>query len=470
VSDPHSLLRNLPRVDELLSHPLLAHARAEAPHILLRDAIREAVEAVRARIVSDIEVAIDNDAIVQDVLAILQQKLTPSLRRAVNATGVILHTGLGRTPLSEAAQAALVQVTSGYCNVQSDVGSGERMPREVHVESLLQQITGAEAAAVVNNNAAATVLVLNTFAAGREVIVSRGEMVEIGGAFRIPDIIRLSGCRLLEVGCTNRTHLRDYRNAITSETALLLAVHQSNYRITGFTAQPTLAELSALAREHTIACAHDLGSGALLDLSAFGLPHEPTVQESLAAGAEVVFFSGDKLVGGPQCGIILGKAPVIEKMRKNPFYRTFRVDKLILTALEATLRLFLDPERLPQRHRLLGILTCPVEQVRERAKSLADEIAAHCAGWLQVDVCDAACEIGGGSLAGHTIPSVAVRLRSRAIGMDDLASRLRLTEPPVFTRVQEDAVWLDMRTMLGDEPSLVVGALEKIGSPFTKRY
>ena len=402
------------------------------------------------------------DAISLQAAAVLRARLAPSLRRCVNATGVILHTGLGRAPLSWAAQQALSEVAAGYSNVQADVGSGERMPREAHVEQLLRELTGAEATVVVNNNAAATVLVLNTLAASREVIVSRGEMVEIGGAFRIPDIIALSGCRLAEVGCTNRTHPRDYHRAISPDTALLLAVHQSNYRITGFASQPALADLVALAHEHDLPCAHDLGSGALLDLAQFGLPHEPSVLDSLSAGADVVFFSGDKLLGGPQCGIILGKPALLDDMRSNSFYRTFRVDKLTLTALEATLRLFRDTSTLTDQHQVMRLLAAPLDAIRARAEALAGRLREVCGDQVAMTLSPGESEIGGGSLAGHSLPTCVVVVRSQRISAGELASRLRLGDPPVFTRVHEDAVVIDPRTVLPGEDELVVSVLGRI--------
>jgi len=457
-------LHALPRVDEILSHPRMLEAAAGVPRHLARDAARDAIQAVRSRALAGEPVDDGLDDMAAAAVAALRGKMMRSLRRCVNATGVILHTGLGRAPLSEAARQALTEVASGYSNVQADVGSGERMPREVHVEHLLRELTSAEATVVVNNNAAATVLVLNTLAAGREVIVSRGEMVEIGGAFRIPDIIALSGCRLVEVGCTNRTHLRDYRRAITPNTALLLAVHQSNYRITGFASQPALADLTALAHEHSIPCAHDLGSGALLDLAQFGLPHEPSVPESLAAGADAVFFSGDKLLGGPQCGIILGKPAVLDGMRSNPFYRTFRVDKLTLAALEATLRLFRDTAALAEQHQVMRFLTAPPERIRERAEALAERLREACSDRVQTSVAPGESEIGGGSLAGHSLPTFVVRVRSHQIAAGDLASRLRLGDPPIFARVHEDAVLIDPRTVLPDEEAHIVSALHQITS------
>ncbi|MFB3881508.1 MAG: L-seryl-tRNA(Sec) selenium transferase [Armatimonadota bacterium] len=453
-------LRDLPRVDSVLAHPAVTSAARAAPRDLVKAAVREALAEARACLKADHSVHPSLDSVAERAVQLLGRMLRRSLRRCINATGVVLHTGLGRAPLSSAATEALNEVAGGYSNLQADVGSGERTPREVHVEGLLQQLTGAESAVVVNNNAAATVLVLNSLAAGREVIISRGEMVEIGGAFRLPDIVALSGCRLVEVGCTNRTHLRDYRRALSPNTALILAVHQSNYRITGFTAQASLPDLVALAREAGVACAHDLGSGALVDLSQFGLPREPTVQDSLAAGCEVVLFSGDKLLGGPQCGIIVGKRAVVEPMRANPYYRTFRVDKLTLSALEATLRLFLDPDSLLAQHRVLAMLTLPADDLRKRAEALAARIATSCASFMVVAT-PVESEVGGGSLAGHTLPSWAVSLASDTIEAGDLSARLRGGDPPVFGRVHAGCVLLDLRTVLPEEDDIIVAAVAR---------
>jgi len=471
MAEESSTLRQLPRVDDLLVHPRMA--AVSAPHVLAVKAAREAVAETRARLLAGQSgVDVSAEAVASRAAEMLERAAARSLRRAVNATGVLLHTNLGRAPLSDAAQRALAEIAGGFCNVQADLGSGRRSEREDHVLGLFQALTGAprsdtrsgteEAALVVNNNAAATVLALNTLAAGREVIVSRGEMVEIGGAFRIPEILKLAGCRLVEVGCTNRTHLRDYERALTPETALILSVHQSNYRIVGFAEQTPVRELAELAHARGIPCAHDLGSGALLDLRAYGLPHEPTVPESLAAGADVTLFSGDKLLGGPQCGILLGKKELIAAMHRNPFYRAFRVGKLTLAALEATLRLFLEPETLLEKHRLLSLMTGPIEGIRRRAESLAQEIAASCAGWLAAEAQAGETEIGGGSLAGYPIPTVVVRLRPKGISPDDLAARLRRGDPPIFTRVQEGCVVLDVRTMLAGEERLIVAALNRI--------
>jgi L-seryl-tRNA(Ser) seleniumtransferase len=459
LGDKTFTLRGFPRVDEILGHPLITAVKG-APHLVAREAAREAVEELREKALAGCGSA---DASLEAVAAraaeLLRRKLQPSLRRAINATGVILHTGLGRAPLSKAAQDAIADVAAGYSNLQADVGSGERMHREVHVAELLRRLTGAEAAVVVNNNAAATVLVLNTLAAGREVVVSRGEMVEIGGAFRIPEIISLSGSRLVEVGCTNRTHLRDYRKVIASDTAVLLVVHQSNYRIVGYASQPPIEEVVALAHEHDLLCVHDLGSGALLDLRRFGLPHEPSVPESLGAGADVVLFSGDKLLGGPQCGIILGKRALLEAMHSNPYYRTFRVDKLTLAALEGTLRLFLDQETLTEKHAVMAMLTASAEEITARAEALAARLRQACGDRGQVAVEESVSEVGGGSLAGHTVPTAVVRVSSDDVPAGKLAARLRAGEPPLFARVQEGAVLMDLRTVLSGQEDLIVTAV-----------
>jgi L-seryl-tRNA(Ser) seleniumtransferase len=500
MGDAASVLRNLPRVDDILDHPRLSQGDRPAPRSLARRAARQAIEEARSRILrstglSLCSICVTPDSIAARAAEILRREAVPSLRRAINATGTVLHTGLGRAPLSAAAQAALAEAAAGYSNVQIDLESGGRSHREDHIQWLLAEITAAPAVArslcdrhpgpqvarppkeaataaeglaglgalVVNNNAAATVLVLNTLAAGREVIVSRGEMVEIGGAFRIPEIMALAGCRLVEVGCTNRTHLRDYERALTPDTALILSVHQSNYRIEGFAHQVPVGELAALAHARGLVCAHDLGSGALLDLRDLGLPHEPSAPESLAAGADVVFFSGDKLLGGPQCGIILGRPDLLDAMRRNPYYRTFRVDKLTLAALEATLRLFLEPERLPEEHRLLSVLTCSLDTIRGRAQALARGLGGSCGGWLAAETCDGESAIGGGSLAGHALPTMVVRLRSDKLAAEELARRLRLEEPPIIARVHEDAVLLDARTILPGEDDLILAALQRIG-------
>ncbi len=462
AGDDRSALRRLPRVDDLLAHPLLAELVGRAPHSVALSAARDAVAEAREQVRRGEDIS-GLDSVASRAAELLQDRLRPSLRRCINATGVILHTGLGRAPFSAAAQSAVAEVTKGYSNVQADIATGRRANREAHVEWLLEQICGAPSGLVVNNNAAATVLVLNTLAADREVIVSRGELIEIGGAFRLPDIIRLAGCRLVEVGCTNRTHLRDYEQAITSDTALLLSIHQSNYVIQGFASQVDIREIARLAKSRNLVCAHDLGSGALVDLRRFGLPYEPVVRESLEGGADVAFFSGDKLLGGPQCGVIVGDADLLRSMRRNPFYRTFRVDKLTLAALESTLRLFLDTDALPETHRVIGMLTASPDEVKSRAEGLAQRVRERCGSWLRADVREGESQVGGGSLAGHALPTALVALVSDRVAPLDLARRLRAGDPPVFSRVGDDAVLLDPRTMEASDDAPLVHALERVG-------
>ena len=458
------LLRQLPRVDDLLGHPILAPLAAQASRELIREAVRVAIEEARQRIMAGDRSDLSPEAVAKRAHCLAREQSRRSLRRVVNATGVILHTNLGRAPFSPEAQQTLADAVAGYCNVQADMAEGRRVERETHVRDLLSRITGAEDCLVVNNNAAATVLALNSLAAGREVVLSRGEMVEIGGAFRIPEILQLAGCRLVEVGCTNRTHLRDYEKAITPATALLMLIHQSNYRMIGFASQVEIGPLAELARLRGIACCHDLGSGALLDLARFGLPREPSAPESLAAGADVVLFSGDKLLGGPQCGIILGKAALIATMRKNPYYRIFRVCKMTLACLEATLRLFTDPESLPRRHRVMAMLAMQIGEIRLHADELADRLRVECGAWLEADTVEAESEVGGGSLAGHPLPTVAVRVRPLRLPVAELARRLRMADTPVFCRVRDDALLLDPRTILPGEDDLVLAAFRQVAA------
>ncbi len=456
-------LRNLPRVDAILAHPRMTAAAADAPQVLARQAARKAVEETRARLLADQDVDTGEEAVAIRAAEIMRRKERRSPGRAVNATGIVLHTGLGRSPLSDAAGEALAEVAGGFCNVQTDVATSQRMHREAHVDWLFREITGAEDTVAVNNNAAATVLVLNTLARGREVIVSRGEMVEIGGSFRIPEIMELAGCRLVDVGCTNKTHLKDYEKAITAETALILSVHQSNYAVKGFASQVGIAELADLAHEKGLLCVHDLGSGALVDLARYDLPHEPSAPESIDAGADVTLFSGDKLLGGPQCGIILGKRDLLEPMRKNQLYRVFRIGKLTLAALEATLRLFLEPEDLPQRHRLMAMLTRPLEDIRRQADELARGVLEACGDRFSAEIQESESEVGGGSMAGESLPTVVMRLRSDSIPTEDLARLLRRNEPPVFARIHEDHVLIDPRTVLPGEDEIILDAVRRIG-------
>jgi len=378
----------------------------------------------------------------------LSSLLHPSLYPVINATGVIIHTNLGRAPLSLAAQQAMHE-TSGYSNLEYDLPAGERGSRYVHAEELLCRLTGAEAGLVVNNDAAAVLLILTALAKGREVIISRGQLVEIGGGFRIPEVMAQSGAHLVEVGTTNRTYRRDYEAAITPNTAMLLHVHTSNFRLLGFVHETPLADVVSLARAHDLLAIEDLGSGALLDTVQFGLNHEPTVQESLAAGADLVCFSGDKLLGGPQAGIIVGKSTLIEVLKDHPLTRALRVSKTVIAGLQATLLHYLKGEAVNQIP-VWQMIAMDIGQIESRATVLATWL---CEAEVQAAVVDGWSTVGGGSLPGETLPTRLVAIRMAA--PHELAQRLRLGSPPLIGRIEKDAFLLDLRTVLpAEEPAL----------------
>ena len=424
-------LRDLPSIDKLLADERLAGE----PHDLVLEIARSVLE--RAR--EEIRAGREPDPLVDAVLDELAQTRRPSLRRVLNATGVLVHTNLGRAPLAEAALARVVEVGAGYSNLEYDLARGERGSRQDHLGSLLQRLTGAEAALVVNNNAAAVLLALAALAEGREVVVSRGELIEIGDGFRIPDVLARSGARLVEVGTTNRTRAADYEHAIGPETAVLLRVHQSNFRVVGFSEQPRLAELAEVARRNGVPLVDDLGSGALARVG-----DEPTPAESLRAGADLVCFSGDKLLGGPQAGVVVGRAELVERLRRHPLQRALRADKLTLAALEGTLSLALSPETRDQIP-VLRMLHEPVDRVRARAERLADLVGG--------EVEETVARVGGGALPLAELPSAACAVEER------LAEPLRLGNPPVITVVRDGRTLLDCRTLTDAELDEVAAAV-----------
>jgi L-seryl-tRNA(Ser) seleniumtransferase len=424
-------LRDLPSVDELVRDERLAGE----PRELVVAAARLVLDRAREEIRAGGEAA----PIVDGVLAELDRLRRPSLRRVLNATGVLVHTNLGRAPLSEAALARVAEVGSGYSNLEYDLARGERGSRQDHLGSLLHRLIGADAALVVNNNAAAVLLALAALAEGREVVVSRGELIEIGDGFRIPDVLARSGARLVEVGTTNRTRAADYERAIRPETAVLLRVHQSNFRVVGFSEQPQLAELAAIARAHELPLVDDLGSGALGRVG-----DEPTPAESLSAGADLVCFSGDKLLGGPQAGVIVGRADLVERLRRHPLQRALRADKLTLAALEGTLALALDPARRDELP-VLRMLHEPLEAVRARAERLAELVGG--------DVEETVARVGGGALPLAELPSSACAVE------EELADRLRLGEPPVVAVVRDGRTLLDCRTLTDADIDEVAAAV-----------
>ncbi|MGE3174795.1 MAG: L-seryl-tRNA(Sec) selenium transferase [Planctomycetota bacterium] len=444
-------LRNLPAVDRLLQHEALA----AAPRALLVREARAFVDDVRARIEAGALDAAATAALFADgafagaILARCSAASEPRHRRVFNATGIVLHTGIGRAPMCAAAAAALT-AAAGYAIVEVDPRTGERDERELGIAALLRDVTGAPGALVVNNNAAATTLMLAALCADREVVVSRGELVEIGGGFRVPDVMRRAGCHMVEVGATNKTHLRDFEDAVTERTRAFLKVHPSNFRIEGFASVPTVAELRPLATARGLLVLDDLGSGLLLEQPIPGLADEPRVRQSLRAGADVVCFSGDKLLGGPQCGILLGAADTIARIRRNPLYRALRCDKLTLAALEATLRLYRDGDPL-QDVPALRMLAAGADELRQRSDELAARLGAPAA-----EVTASESFAGSGANPARPLPSFAVALR----GGDALCERLRAVRPvAVFARVHDGRVLLDARTLLGEDLAAVAAAV-----------
>ncbi len=390
----------------------------------------------------------------------LSARLRPELRAVINATGVILHTNLGRAPLSVAAQESLSALSAGYTNLEYDLLSGERSHRDGLVEPLLTEILGCQAATVVNNNAAAVFLILNTLACGKEVIVSRGELVEIGGSFRIPDILARSGAILREVGTTNKTRAADYAAVVSSNTALLLRVHPSNYRIHGFTERPDLTDLLSLARSHGIPLVEDVGSGCLLDLKPYGITGEPVAQESLAAGVDLVCFSCDKLLGGPQAGIIAGAGRWVEQVRKNPLMRTYRVEKLVYGALEATLKSY-RAGRAAQDIPVVRMISTSHDEIRARARAFVRKARKTLPADPQIDLIEGSSVVGGGSCPESSLPTVLVSLISATCSASLLEQRLRAQQPPVIIRVEQDRILLDLRTVFPAQEGALLSALRR---------
>ncbi len=436
--------RHLPSVDRLLATEPLTSASAGNSRALALEAARAALAVARERM-ADGEPAPAAIDLAADAVARLHMSVRGTLHPVINATGVIIHTNLGRAPLSAAARRAMDAVAAGYSNLEYDLDAGERGSRYVHAEALLCRLTGAEAALVVNNNAGAVFLALSALARGREVVISRGQLVEIGGGFRIPDVLRQSGARLVEVGTTNRTHRRDYQAALSLDTALLLRVHSSNFKQIGFTAEVSLADMVALGHEAGVPVLDDLGSGTLLDTGRYGLTAEPTVPESVAAGADLVTFSGDKLLGGPQAGLIVGRRNLIAELREHPLTRALRVDKSTLAALQATLLHYLRGEA-EREVPVWRMIATPVETLAGRAEALAAALREQ---GVAAAVVPAASTIGGGSLPGETLPTRAVALAVSA--PDAFAAALRRGGPPVIGRITDGQLLLDLRTVAPEE-------------------
>lgn len=448
--------QQLPPVQNVLSHGTVEPLVAEHGREVVLAWIREALSEARRRLTSaedqptTLERSVWTERLAEQVLSKAHASEQQQLSRVINATGVVLHTGLGRAPLSTAARQALSEL-GGHCNVEVDLETSERRYRGHQLEAAFRTLTGCEDVLIVNNNAAATLLTLQALCAGREVVISRGQLIEIGGSFRLPEIFQLSGAVLREVGTTNRTHLSDYERAVDSlHAAAIMHVHPSNFRVIGFSETPGIEQLVPLARKHGAVAIDDIGSGALIDVTQFGLPAEPTFQQSIAAGAEVVLGSGDKLLGGPQCGIILGQREFVERIRRHPLARAVRVGKLTLATLQATLAAYLRGSAVAEIP-TLAMLAASVESLRQRAHRVAGEIGvlADC----HIEVADGVAEVGGGSLPGVELPTVVLRLRSRTPSADELSRRLRLGSTRVFGRIHANDVLLDLRSVLPEDDS-----------------
>ncbi|WP_066636214.1 L-seryl-tRNA(Sec) selenium transferase [Desulfolucanica intricata] len=460
---PTEKLRMLPAVDEVLRIRQIAALLTENPRSIIVKAVREALDSCRKLILKGEDIGSTNEQVLDEVVKITLNNILklarPKLRPVINATGVVLHTNLGRALLGENARRAVQMAATGYTNLEMDLVTGKRGSRYAAVENILTELTGAEAALVVNNNASAVLLALGTLAGGKEVIVSRGQLVEIGGSFRIPDVMVQSGAILVEVGSTNKTYPSDYQRAITGETGLLLQVHTSNYRIVGFTRETTIAELVQLGQEYDLPVMSDLGSGFLVDLSHYGLPKEPTVQEVVAGGADVVTFSGDKLLGGPQAGIIVGRKKYIDLMKKNPLTRAVRIDKFTVAALEATLREYLEPELALKRIPTLRMLTADPEELERRAGSLAEELTAAVKDLADIGLEKGFSRVGGGAMPTAELPTTLITILPKYISLDELMKRLREHNPAMIGRARDDKLLLDVRTVQAGEEEIIIEAI-----------
>lgn len=463
----NNIFSQLPQVDWLLQKQEYQNLINLYPRELVVDQIRNYLNTFRKDVtkmtIDELKSTdISKEKISQVILSKLKSSLQPNLKRVINATGIILNTGLGRAPLSKQAQRALLEVSAGFSSVEIDLPSGKRGNRHNLVEELLTNLTGAEAAAVVNNNAAATLLTLNTLSDHKETIVSRGELITIGGSFRIPDIMKKSGAIMREIGTTNHTKLWEYEDAINEHTGLLLKVHTSNYKIVGFVSETSLEEMATLGKKYNLPVMHDLGSGMLFDLSKFGLPKEPVVSESIKFGADVVTFSGDKLLGGPQAGIIVGKKKYLDLIKKNQLARAVRCGKLTFAALEATLRLFFDEEKILAHHPALRMMLSPEDTLQKEANKLKKGLKKIIGNRGDVRFEKGLSEVGGGSLAAESLPTRLVSVELKKMSPEDFGKKLRLSDPPIITRIVQDRTVFDVRTLIAGEIKKIIAAVSRI--------
>ena len=459
------LLRMLPKVDELIQDESLTPYLKKLNQKYVVEIIRQELDRVRHHILkgSIQDESLDIDRIMACITERIQKEFDFGLKKVINGTGVVLHTNLGRAPMAKEAQEALDSILYGYCNLEYEIDNGQRGSRHDHLKSLLQKLTGAEDVIVVNNNAAAVMLVLSTMAKGREVVVSRGELVEIGGSFRIPRVMEHSGAILKEVGSTNKTHWADYEEAINENTAALMKVHTSNFRIMGFTDAVDIGDLRKLADQYDLPIIDDLGSGVFLDLRKYGLEYEPTVMDSLAKGADIVTFSGDKLMGGAQCGVIVGKKKYIAQMKKNNLLRALRVDKMTIAALTATLSMYLNTENIEEKIPVLSMLSKTAEDLQDKAQRLYDRmISQNPALAGQVAVCKMNSMVGGGSLPTQLMDSYGLQIHPTKMTTSKLEQIMRITPPHIVGRVEENCYYLDMRTIFEEELETVAGKIARL--------
>jgi len=461
------VLRKIPSVDEILSNPQIADLLRAHPRTVVVDAVRNGLKRLRQQLLDKEELSNSEEGCFsfEHLFPLFQREIDlqvrPKLRRVINATGVVIHTNLGRSPLHPSALQHMMEIARNYSNLEYDIDRGERGSRTSHVEGILCRLSGAESALAVNNNAGAVLLILNTLAEGKEVIVSRGELVEIGGAFRIPDVMKRSGALLREVGTTNRTHLSDYQKAIGAQTGLLLKVHTSNFRVMGFTSEVSLQDLVELGREHHLPVVDDLGSGCLIDLAQYGLEKEPTVQETIKTAVDVVTISGDKLLGGPQAGIILGKKNFLDLIKINPLTRALRIDKLTLAALESTLLLYFDEKKAMEEIPTLRMLNLDTKELKRRGRRLLKRLSGMTNKGMTLALKEDVSQVGGGALPLQELPTIVLAVKPSDFSVNDLEENLRKGEPPIISRISKDELILDMRTVLDEEIPLLADGIEK---------
>ena len=466
--EKRNLFSLIPKVDEILKEPLMTRLLDKLPRVIVVDSIREEIQLLREDIKNNFITEKNIDKRIEKLPSLIEKRANKKnrfkLRKVINGTGVVIHTNLGRSPIDEEIMKNVFEISSNYSNLEFDLESGKRGSRYSHLEKILSDITGAEAAMVVNNNAAAVMLVLSTLAKEKEVIVSRGELIEIGGSFRVPEVMEQSGAILVDVGTTNKTHIWDYEKAINEETGVFLKVHTSNYRILGFTSSVSIEELYELKNKYNIPLVEDLGSGVLIDLSKYGLEYEPTVQDSIKKGVDIVTFSGDKLLGGPQAGIIVGKREYIDEMKKNPLTRAIRVDKFTISALEATLKLYLDEEGMKKKVPTIKMLTLSQEELENKANILKEKLKCNINDKnIGIGIVDDYSEVGGGSLPLEKLPTKCICISLKDLSVSKFEKSLRNFKTPIITRVYKDKIYIDMRTIKeSDFDTIVKGVLETL--------